>query len=365
MKKQLAIITMTALLGLTLNSSLVLADTVTTDTTQPTITTSSSTDPSQTTTPATTGTSTGTTTDTTSGTATSTSQLPPVQDSNGQTVAPGTLPDSPFYWLTNFIQKIELALTFNPVQKASLAEQQALQKLAAAEAMAKKGKADLAQKTLNEYSDKISQAETFLTQIKDPNSDTAKALEIGLAQTSAANIAVLSGLLDKLPPQAAQKVALNVVRSLEKVVNQVENKEEQPNKVKDKAKTALSMLEKMYGTTNTDTNTNTNTSTDNSGTTTQTTTSANQAVTGSTSSNTTGSVGEQNKSPMAKEREKGQQGSLMSNGYSDKVNQAQPSQPNTVQPTAVQPQPSQEQKGQDINGSSQNSHSGNQSQGGR
>ena len=351
MKKQLAIITTTALLGLTLNSSLVFADiTNTTNSAQSNAAVSNTIDPSQsaststdsTVAPTSSSTSTGTntaataattadnSTETTTGNATGTTasslQLPPVQNSNGQTVTAGTLPDSPLYWLTNLIQKIELALTFNPAQKASVVQQQALQNLAAAEAMEQNGKTNLAQKALTDYSNKISQAEAFLTQVNKPNSDTAQALETGLAQTSAKNIAVLSELLDKLPPQAAQKVALNIVRSLEKDVNQAKSNQDPSNKANDKEKTALSKFVKMYGITNTastDTNSENNDSTDNTTTSndntteaTETTSSANQAVSESTSSNMPSSTVEQNNSPIARAREKGQQGTAMSEEHS-------------------------------------------------
>ncbi len=170
--------------------------------------------------------STTTTTPTTTD-GTTVPNLPPVQDSNGQTVNPGTLPDSPFYWLSNFIQKLQLALTFDPAQKAVLEERLALQKLAAAREMLSKGKEEHAQKAMQEYTEKITNAQEFLSKVKDPASEEAQKLQEALAQTDAKNIQVLSGLLDKLPPQAAQKVALNVVRSMEKAVDKMEPAEKQ------------------------------------------------------------------------------------------------------------------------------------------
>jgi hypothetical protein len=106
-----------------------------------------------------------------------------VVDSNGQTVTAGILPDSPFSWFEELMDKLQWALTLEPVKKAHLKEQQALEELAEAQQMAKKGK-----------------------------------LAEALNQTQAANITVLTGLLDKIPPQAAKKVALNVVRSMERLV---------------------------------------------------------------------------------------------------------------------------------------------------
>ena len=144
-----------------------------------------------------------------------------VVDSNGQTVTAGTLPDSPLYWFTNLFEKLQLALTFDPAKKASLIEHQALEKLADACEMNKKGKHKEAQQALENYTSKITAAQDFLTQVKDPTSAKAQILIAALSKIQASNISVLTGLLDKLPPQApqaAQKVALNVVRSLEKAV---------------------------------------------------------------------------------------------------------------------------------------------------
>ncbi len=141
-----------------------------------------------------------------------------VVDSDGQTVTAGTLPDSPLYWFTNLIEKLQLALTFDSAKKAKLMEHQALEKLAGACEMNKKGKHKEAQQAIEKYTSKMTAAQDFLTQVKDPTSANAQILIEALSKTQAANISVLAGLLDKLPPQAAQKVALNVVRSLEKAV---------------------------------------------------------------------------------------------------------------------------------------------------
>lgn len=314
MKKLFAIITAAAFLGMTLYTQVALADSATsTGSLQPATTVTGS-----------------------AGTSPSSPQLPAVQDSHGLTVAAGTLPDSPFYWLSNFIQKLELALTFNSGQKVSLAEHQALQKLAVAEAMTQKGNDDLAQKALNDYSDKINQAEGLLAKIQNPGSGAAKALETELSQTSAANIPVLSSLLDKLPPQAAQRVALNIVRSLEKVITKADNKGGQPDQVQDqvdnkdkdiaqdkinvddKALTALAMLEKMYGAP-------AQNATNSNRATTQT------SVSGNTVLKAAGAMGEQNKSPIAKTREKGQQGTLMGSGHmSNQISESQSSRPTST-----------------------------------
>lgn len=141
-----------------------------------------------------------------------------VVDANGNIVTSSN-------WFKDLIVKIQLALTFDPARKGELNERQALAKLAEAQDLMKEGKPEAAQISLNEYTDKIAKAQAFLEQIKDPNSETAKTLAIALANINSKNIQVLGNLLDKLPPQAAQKLALNVVRTMEKAVQKLQKEE--------------------------------------------------------------------------------------------------------------------------------------------
>lgn len=138
-----------------------------------------------------------------------------VLDANGQAVDPGVLPDSPFYWFTTLIDKLQLALTMDPEKKAALSQEQALEKLAEAQAMSEQGNSEDAKKALEQYNEKLAAAQAFLAQVQDPNSESAQQLQQAMAQTNANNIEVLSSLLDKLPPQASQQVALDVVKSME------------------------------------------------------------------------------------------------------------------------------------------------------
>lgn len=236
MKKQLALALAAALLAFPVTPSLVMADTTaagtttTSSTTQPVDTsinqTTSSTSTATTTTPDTTS-STGVPTDSTTTTSAGTTT---VVDQTGVTVDPGTLPDSPWYWFQTLIEKIKVALTFDPVKKADLTENQALENLAEAQALINKGDTTGAEKALTEYSNKVEKAQAFLDQLKDPNSETAQKVQAALNKVNTNNMVVLGGLLEKLPPQAAQKLALNIVRSVEKAVARAEkmdNKEAQ------------------------------------------------------------------------------------------------------------------------------------------
>lgn len=212
MKKRIATAMTIALLSLPFSTTLTLADATTpTSTTSTTTTAAPPLDTSVPTTTSSTTSSTDTTTTTSSGiTAT------PVVDENGNTVLPEN-------WFAELIGKIQLLLTFDPANKVTLNEHQALAKLAEAKKLLEEGKTDAAEACLTQYSDKITQAQDFIDQLKDPNSEAAKALAIALSNVNANNIKVLGDLLDKLPPQAAQRLALNVVRTMEKAVTKLES----------------------------------------------------------------------------------------------------------------------------------------------
>jgi len=245
-KKQLAIAVTAALLALPLGTSLVLADTAssveaTTSTTTSTDTTSAdttsadttSTDATSTDTTSTDTTSTDTTstdTTTTDNTSTDTTNTDvdttPVVDADGNAVDPAN-------WLSDLIGKLKMALAFDPARKGELSEEQALTKLAKAHKLMTEGKTAESEIAFSEYTDKITKAQEFLEKIEDPDSEQAQKLTIALANVNHNNIKVLGNLLEKLPPQAAQKLALNVVRSMEKAVSKMEKQE-----AKNAAKTA-------------------------------------------------------------------------------------------------------------------------------
>ncbi|AFQ45901.1 DUF5667 domain-containing protein [Desulfosporosinus meridiei] len=152
--------------------------------------------------------------------------LPPVLDENGEEVTPGTLPDSPFYWLTTLVEKLQVALTFDPAKKTELLADQALERIAEAGALIEEGNAEEAEVALIAYSEKVAEAQAFLASLTETESETIEKLETALSKTHANNIQTLGGLIDKLPPQAAQKVALNVVRSMEKSIAKMEKKDQ-------------------------------------------------------------------------------------------------------------------------------------------
>lgn len=186
----------------------------------------------------------------------------PVVDVNGKPVAAGILPDSPLYWLTNVIEKIQVWFTFNPAQKVALVQAQALEKLAVAQEMAAKGKGQLAGQALADFVGKEKEAGQFAEQMKGTQAGTFQQLQAGLAKTYAGNIEVIAGLLKTLPPQTASQTTENVAHSLAKTVagmNQAERKlvktaveQDSPGlkkQLNQAATTALTDLEKTLVTT--------------------------------------------------------------------------------------------------------------------
>ncbi|MGI1657717.1 MAG: DUF5667 domain-containing protein [Desulfitobacterium sp.] len=192
-------------------------------------------------------------------------------------VNPGTLPDSSLYWLDELVEKLQVALTFDSQKKVKLLEKHANERMAEILALAEKVNSEEAksvatetkdleskeqeksvestneqqeskestktttssaitnpelekrlkgcEKALTRYNEKIAQAQELLEQLENPESEEYKNLQAALAKVNANNVIVLGNLLEKLPPQASQRLALNIVRSMEKAVDKMEKME--------------------------------------------------------------------------------------------------------------------------------------------
>lgn len=227
MKKQIATVLTAALLAFPVSTGVVMAETTTTPETtviNTSVTTTGSIDTTNT--PSGTTTSGDSTNETqatnTTGDASQTGEPAPVVDADGNTVEAGTLPDSPLYWFESLIKKIQVALTFDPVKKTKLITEQASEDLAEATELAVKGDEENVEKALTRYNDKITKAQEFLEQVKDPESEESQKLQAALTKVNENNVLVLGGLLEKLPPQAAERLALNIVRAMEKAVDKAD-----------------------------------------------------------------------------------------------------------------------------------------------
>src|SRR5665648_680256 len=136
---------------------------------------------------------------------------PPVVEYDGKIVIPSTQ-------FSDFIDNLQLALTFDAARQGEINKRHALRKLAQANKLMQDGNIEDSKICFSEYKDKIAKAQEFLNEAETPGSATAVALAKALENVEAKNIAVLSDLVVKLPPQVAQKLALNVVRTMDKAV---------------------------------------------------------------------------------------------------------------------------------------------------
>lgn len=229
MKKKIAVVLTAALLAFPVTTGAVFAETTSTQETatlSTTVTTTEGTDTavdnnlpaSETTTE--TDADSSVNEDSSTADATQDGEETPVVDADGETVEAGTLPDSPLAWFEDLIEKIQLALTFDSVKKVELITEQASEELAEAAELAEADDETVedVEKALTRYSEKIALAQEFLEKVEDPESEESQKLQTALANVNANNVVVLGALLEKLPPQAAQKVALNIVRAMEKAV---------------------------------------------------------------------------------------------------------------------------------------------------
>jgi hypothetical protein len=145
----------------------------------------------------------------------------PTETTSTDTDTTNTSTDTtPSDWLTELINKLQTILSTDLKTQTNPAEEQTL-----------------------ESSTQDDAAQAFLTKLTATDSETKQKLEQALSNTPAQNIKTLAGLLDKLPPQASQKVAINIVRSMEKNLFKMEKKEqrktikkETPNITKNKVK---------------------------------------------------------------------------------------------------------------------------------
>ena len=114
---------------------------------------------------------------------------------------PGMLPDSPFYFLKRWFEDVGTFFTFGEVNKTRRLLRLSEKRLAEANALVAKGKAELAEKVVGKYQEQIAQA---LVRAEEAR---AKGLEVDevLAKISEATLKhqeVLADVYEKVPEQA-------------------------------------------------------------------------------------------------------------------------------------------------------------------
>lgn len=135
---------------------------------------------------------------------------------------PGTLPDSPFYFLKSWRESIQLFFTFGAELKAEQYLHLAEVRLAEYEKMLEKGKDDIAERTLEKYENQLERALTKAEELKAKGDDVADELKTKVEEAASKHLSVLGMNLDKVSESARAGIgrALEASRKqLEKLDN--------------------------------------------------------------------------------------------------------------------------------------------------
>ena len=126
----------------------------------------------------------------------------------------GMLPDSPFYFLKQSMENLNLMLTFDQTAKAELHLKFAELRLAESSAMMARGKPELAVKMMAQYEAEVGQANAIGDQAQDPAVREQIYLEV--SEATYRHIQVIDGLMAEgnLPEEAQVKLSEAKQRSL-------------------------------------------------------------------------------------------------------------------------------------------------------
>lgn len=145
----------------------------------------------------------------------------------GQVSDPGTLPDSPLYFLKTWKRNIQLFFALAPEKKADLELRFANEDVLAIQKLTEKGKYDIAEKLSEKYQKRIQKVTEKLEEAKQRGKDV-EALTEKLTENSLRQQDVLTRVLDKAPEQAKDGL-LNAIensgKGLENAIEKIQGKE--------------------------------------------------------------------------------------------------------------------------------------------
>ncbi|MGC7869943.1 DUF5667 domain-containing protein [Desulfosporosinus sp. SYSU MS00001] len=143
-------------------------------------------------------------------------------DINATTSVDATTNSSSNDWLTQLIDKLQTILGTDSTVTTDSQTGQTSENTSETSTLSEVGDTGETQVTTDEYSKRLKEAQDFLGGLSAEDSDTMQKLELAVSNNHAQNIKVLGNLLDKLPSQASERLAFNIVRSMEKSVNKTE-----------------------------------------------------------------------------------------------------------------------------------------------
>jgi len=136
--------------------------------------------------------------------------------------SPGTLPDSPFYFVKIWKEAIKNFFTFGAENKAKQFLHLADVRLAEYQKMIEKGKTEIAQKTLDKYEKQLNRALQKIEELKNENKDTQD-ISQKLGNTLSKHIEILQTNLQKVP-DVAKKGIENAIENSSKAIDKLGSK---------------------------------------------------------------------------------------------------------------------------------------------
>ncbi len=171
----------------------------------------------------------------------------PTAMAQDELVEPGITPDSPFYFLKQWVEEIQLMCTFRAENKIEFLNRFAEKRLAEAQKMIEKGKMDLAEKCLNRYEKHLNKTQGISEKLGDEE------VYMKVVEATSKHMRILNGLLKKVPARAEDSIkqAVEVSQTgYEKAEEAVQNKiqvqeqdEDEKNEIRIEQQTRIQLEE--------------------------------------------------------------------------------------------------------------------------
>ncbi|WP_088188339.1 hypothetical protein [Desulfosporosinus sp. FKA] len=169
---------------------------------------------------------------------------------NATTSVDATTDSSSTDWLPQLIDKLQTKLGTDSTVTTNSQTDQTPGNTSESDTLTELGDTGETQVPTDEYSKKLKEAQDFLEELSAKDSDTMPKLELAVSNDHAQNIKVLGNLLDKLPSKASERLAFNIVRSMEKSVDRTEKTDQQSQEVTTTTNEAASTTNEVTPTTN-------------------------------------------------------------------------------------------------------------------
>ncbi len=165
------------------------------------------------------------------------------QDTNSETSEEqvGILPDSPFYFLKTWTEKVRETFTLRSEAKLKLMEELGEKRASEAEKLIAKGKTDLAEKLMQKYQDGFKKMEDLIDKKGEKLDDKLDAVQERIQQRFQHRNEVLKRVMEKAPDTARpglQRAFDNSEKQLQSLKNRIEeriqNRDERNNRIRNR-----------------------------------------------------------------------------------------------------------------------------------